>query len=191
VILCDADKPGKGDHVEQNFQPRGHHRTSFGKNAGYRQFRRPLFVPAWAAGLVRLIARLPRCARNDPSDEKPRRHPEDTDGVIHAFTSGKVAALDLKTCMHRVRSRCAEISFSLLLMTGSPICLAGSAETMAKPRCCLARSIRGGAHEKGAILATAATVAATTISAPAQARGPGPGLAFGLAAAIVAGVAGA
>jgi len=43
-----------------------------------------------------------------------------------------------------------------------------------------------------AILATVATVGATTISAPAEARGLGPGLAFGLAAgAIVAGVAGA
>jgi hypothetical protein len=43
-----------------------------------------------------------------------------------------------------------------------------------------------------AILATVATVGATTITAPAQARGLGPGLAFGLAAgAIAAGVAGA
>ena len=43
-----------------------------------------------------------------------------------------------------------------------------------------------------AILATVATVGATTISAPAQARGLGPGLAFGLAAgAIAAGIAGA
>jgi hypothetical protein len=43
-----------------------------------------------------------------------------------------------------------------------------------------------------AILATVATVGATTISAPAQARGLGPGLAFGLAAgAIGAGIAGA
>ena len=43
-----------------------------------------------------------------------------------------------------------------------------------------------------AVLATVATVGATTISAPAQARGLGPGLAFGLAAgAIAAGVAGA
>jgi hypothetical protein len=43
-----------------------------------------------------------------------------------------------------------------------------------------------------AILATVATVAATTVTAPAQARGLGPGLAFGLAAgAIAAGAAGA
>jgi hypothetical protein len=43
-----------------------------------------------------------------------------------------------------------------------------------------------------AILATVATVAATTVAAPAQARGLGPGLAFGLAAgAIAAGAAGA
>ena len=43
-----------------------------------------------------------------------------------------------------------------------------------------------------AILATVATVAATTVSAPAQARGIGPGLAFGLAAgALVAGAAAA
>jgi hypothetical protein len=43
-----------------------------------------------------------------------------------------------------------------------------------------------------AILATVATVGATAISAPAQARGIGPGLAFGLAAgALAAGVAGA
>jgi len=43
-----------------------------------------------------------------------------------------------------------------------------------------------------AIVATVATVGATTITAPAQARGIGPGLAFGLAAgAIAAGVAGA
>jgi hypothetical protein len=43
-----------------------------------------------------------------------------------------------------------------------------------------------------AILATVATVGATTLTAPAQARGIGPGLAFGLAAgAIAAGVAGA
>jgi len=41
-----------------------------------------------------------------------------------------------------------------------------------------------------AVLATIATVAATTVTAPAQARGLGPGLAFGLAAgAIVAGAA--
>lgn len=41
-----------------------------------------------------------------------------------------------------------------------------------------------------AILATVATVAATTVAAPAQARGLGPGLAFGLAAgAIAAGAA--
>lgn len=43
-----------------------------------------------------------------------------------------------------------------------------------------------------AILATVATVGATTITAPAQARGIGPGLAFGLAAgALAAGAAGA
>jgi len=43
-----------------------------------------------------------------------------------------------------------------------------------------------------AILATVATIGATTVSAPAQARGLGPGLAFGLAAgAIAAGAAGA
>jgi hypothetical protein len=43
-----------------------------------------------------------------------------------------------------------------------------------------------------AILATVATVGATTMTAPAQARGIGPGLAFGLAAgAIAAGAAGA
>jgi hypothetical protein len=43
-----------------------------------------------------------------------------------------------------------------------------------------------------AVLATVATVGATAITAPAQARGIGPGLAFGLAAgAIAAGVAGA
>jgi len=43
-----------------------------------------------------------------------------------------------------------------------------------------------------AILATVATVAATTVSAPAEARGIGPGLAFGLAAgALVAGAAAA
>jgi hypothetical protein len=43
-----------------------------------------------------------------------------------------------------------------------------------------------------AILATVATVAATTVTAPAQARGLGPGLAFGLAAgAIAAGAYGA
>src|SRR4051812_48217112 len=50
------------------------------------------------------------------------------------------------------------------------------------------------AHMKKAlaILAAVATVGATTISAPAQARGIGPGLAFGLAAgAIAAGAAGA
>jgi hypothetical protein len=43
-----------------------------------------------------------------------------------------------------------------------------------------------------AILATVATVGALTITAPAQARGIGPGIAFGLAAgAIAAGAAGA
>ena len=43
-----------------------------------------------------------------------------------------------------------------------------------------------------AILATVATVGVTTMTAPAQARGIGPGLAFGLAAgALVAGAAGA
>ena len=43
-----------------------------------------------------------------------------------------------------------------------------------------------------AILATVATVGGHTITAPAQARGIGPGLAFGLAAgAIAAGAAGA
>ena len=43
-----------------------------------------------------------------------------------------------------------------------------------------------------AILATVATVGATAVTAPAEARGIGPGLAFGLAAgAIVAGTAGA
>ena len=43
-----------------------------------------------------------------------------------------------------------------------------------------------------AILATVATVAATTVTAPAQARGIGPGLAVGLAAgAVAAGAAGA
>jgi hypothetical protein len=43
-----------------------------------------------------------------------------------------------------------------------------------------------------AILATVATVGATVVTAPAQARGIGPGLAFGLAAgALVAGAAGA
>src|SRR6201994_3152428 len=43
-----------------------------------------------------------------------------------------------------------------------------------------------------AILATVATVGATAISAPAEAHGIGPGLAFGLAAgAIAAGAAGA
>jgi hypothetical protein len=39
-----------------------------------------------------------------------------------------------------------------------------------------------------AIMATVATIAATTMTAPAQARGIGPGLAFGLAAgALTAG----
>ena len=43
-----------------------------------------------------------------------------------------------------------------------------------------------------AVLATVATVGATAISAPAEARGIGPGLAFGLAAgAIAVGAAGA
>jgi hypothetical protein len=43
-----------------------------------------------------------------------------------------------------------------------------------------------------AILATVAAVGATTMTAPAQARGIGPGLAFGLAAgALAAGAAGA
>jgi hypothetical protein len=43
-----------------------------------------------------------------------------------------------------------------------------------------------------AILATLTTIGATTTSAPAEARGIGPGLAFGLAAgAIAAGVTGA
>ena len=43
-----------------------------------------------------------------------------------------------------------------------------------------------------AILATVAAVGATTVTAPAEARGIGPGLAFGLAAgAIAAGAAGA
>lgn len=43
-----------------------------------------------------------------------------------------------------------------------------------------------------AILATVATVGATAVSAPAEARGIGPGLAFGLAAgAIAAGAVGA
>jgi hypothetical protein len=43
-----------------------------------------------------------------------------------------------------------------------------------------------------AILATVATVGATTVTAPAEARGLGPGLAFGLAAgALAAGAAGA
>src|SRR3979490_2067741 len=42
-----------------------------------------------------------------------------------------------------------------------------------------------------AILATVATVGATSLTAPAEARGIGPGLAFGLAAgAIAAGAAG-
>ena len=41
-----------------------------------------------------------------------------------------------------------------------------------------------------AILATVATVGATSLTAPAEARGIGPGLAFGLAAgAIAAGAA--
>jgi hypothetical protein len=35
---------------------------------------------------------------------KPRRHPKDTDGIFHAFTSGKVAALGPKTHWLRVRS---------------------------------------------------------------------------------------
>src|SRR5579872_2897569 len=43
-----------------------------------------------------------------------------------------------------------------------------------------------------AILATAATIGATTLAAPAEARGIGPGLAFGLAAgAVAAGALGA
>ncbi|WP_338700804.1 hypothetical protein V5279_21585 [Bradyrhizobium sp. 26S5] len=43
-----------------------------------------------------------------------------------------------------------------------------------------------------AVLATVETVGATMVSAPAQARGIGPGLAFGLAAgALAAGAAGA
>jgi hypothetical protein len=56
------------------------------------------------------------------------------------------------------------------------------------------RNKRKEVHMKKAlaILATAATVGATTITAPAQARGLGPGLAFGLAAgALAAGAAGA
>jgi hypothetical protein len=43
-----------------------------------------------------------------------------------------------------------------------------------------------------AVLATVATLGATAVSAPAEARGIGPGLAFGLAAgAIAAGAFGA
>jgi hypothetical protein len=115
--------------------------------------------------------------------------PEDTDRVFHAFTSGKVAALGLRTSP-------AAVSFP-------PSCNFSAAvpglhcRLSRKPSQNLSVVLPDQVEEVRmkkalAILATVATVGATTMSAPAQARGLGPGLAFGLAAgAIAAGVAGA
>jgi hypothetical protein len=114
--------------------------------------------------------------------------PEGIDGVFHAFTSGKVAALGLKTSPEPVRSRRVGIFCSRF---------PDSRQQPPKPTQNLGVVSSDQVEEAYmrktlAILATVATVGATAISAPAQARGLGPGLAFGLAAgAIAAGVAGA
>jgi hypothetical protein len=114
--------------------------------------------------------------------------PEDTDGVFHAFTSGKVAALELRIRYPCFRSRrtsffCRVPGFARRL----------SRKPSQNLRVVFPDQVKEVCMKKAlAILATVATVGATTISVPAQARGLGPGLAFGLAAgAIAAGVAGA
>jgi hypothetical protein len=114
--------------------------------------------------------------------------PEDADGVFHAFTSGKVAALEPRTSASWFRSRPAEI-----FCRGSLFCGRRPLKPSQNPGVVFSIRVEEVHMKKAlAILATVATVAATTISAPAQARGIGPGLAFGLAAgAIAAGVAGA
>jgi hypothetical protein len=115
--------------------------------------------------------------------------PEDTDGVFHAFTSGKVAALGLRTRGRWVRSGVASIFYrpSPARFRRHP------PKPSQNPGVVFSVQVEEVRMNKTlAILATVATVGATTISAPAQARGLGPGLAFGLAAgAIAAGVAGA
>lgn len=118
------------------------------------------------------------------------------DGVFHAFTSRKVVALEMKTPEPRLRSSrfkifllnfLARIRYRFPSLSGVGLKPSESAGVISSEQ-------RKEVHMKRAlaILATVATVGATTITAPAQARGLGPGLAFGLAAgAIAAGVAGA
>jgi hypothetical protein len=114
------------------------------------------------------------------------------DGVFHAFTSRKVVALEMKTPDQRLRSRRFKIFLArdpppVPRIVGIDLQPSQSAGVISSRQC---KEVR--MKKALAIVATVATVGATTITAPAQARGIGPGLAFGLAAgAIAAGVAGA
>jgi hypothetical protein len=138
----------------------------------------------------RRAAKLIRMApAGTPPKIKTPPAPEDTDGVFHAFTSGKVAALELKTSLAVVSFRPSRNFFP----RGSRFCRLHPLKPSQNLRVVFPDQVEEVCMKKAlAILATVATVGATSISAPAQARGLGPGLAFGLAAgAIAAGVAGA
>jgi hypothetical protein len=150
-----------------------------------RESRRALFIPA-------IRTAYPRSRKTPPPSE-------DADGVFHAFTSRKVAALGKKTSTLWFRSSRSEI-FSDRDPELVPFHCGCSAETLARHlqpwqgACVVSSDQREEMRMKRAlvILAVVATVGATVSTAPAQARGLGPGLAFGLAAgAIAAGAAGA
>ena len=59
---------------------------------------------SFAPGLAQRFDRRGRASR----DMKTPPASEEADGVFHAFTSGKVAALDLKMRIRRIRSRRSE-----------------------------------------------------------------------------------
>jgi hypothetical protein len=178
VIFRNGDETGISDYIQQNFHPRRHERTSLRKRIPQAVIR--------SAGL----------ADSSPSPnrahEKPRRNPKTSDGVFHAFTSRKVAALEKRTPDLRLRSAvsrffCPWFRRRFPASAGRALQLSQSASVISPGQCKEVQMKRALA-----ILAVVATVGATTITAPAQARGIGPGLAFGLAAgAIAAGVAGA
>src|SRR5260221_14016399 len=81
------------------------------------------------------------------ANENPRRDPKIPDGVFHALTSRKVAALESKTSEQRLRSG----RFKIFLARDPlpvPLIFGRCPATIAKRRRCLLTTMQGGAYEK-------------------------------------------
>ena len=116
-------------------------------------------------GQVQVLARTSggSSPRAEPSKMKTPPASEDTDGVFHAFTSCEVAALERQTSFRSVCSGKPGF-FRDCRPHGTP----GSSATMENRLRCFGW-LEG--RNALAILATVATVGATTMSARAEARG--------------------